>query len=465
MFEPHVYLHRRERLRSVIESGLVLLLGNDESPINSPGITYPFRQDSSFLYFLGLNISGLVALMDMEEGTETIYGDDPGVDEIVWTGSVPALAEACKRTGIADVMPSKDLFQDLKTAIRHGRKVHFLPPLRPENAIKLQRLTGVLPAFLREKASVELVRAIVDLRSVKEAREVGQIEAALETTRDMQIHAMQAARPGMRERDLLSGMQAIVVGRGLSFSFAPIVTVHAEVLHNRCYNNRMLAGQLLLNDSGADSPMHYASDITRTFPVGGRFTSIQKEMYAVVLAAQETAIRAVKPGAVFREIHLEASRALACGLVDIGLMRGDVEEIVSRGAHALFFPCGLGHMMGLDTHDMEDLGEDHVGYTKDIARDKLFGLRFLRLAKKLETGHVLTVEPGIYFIPELIDRWKSENRHNGTIDYDAVDKYRNFGGIRIEDDIVVETDGGRILGPPIPKTIPEIEAIMCADGT
>jgi len=459
MFAPHVYRQRREQLITAVGSGLVLLPGNEDSPINSPDIHYPFRQDSSFLYYFGINMPGLAAIIDTETGMETIYGDDPGPEAVIWTGATKDLEEIRQTAGIQRKAPVDTLFADAQEALSQKRTVHYLPPHRPENFLKLHHLLGIPLKHLRKHVSRKLLRAVIQQRSVKEPREIEQIEYALKTTRDLHVRVMQTARPGLRERDLLGAMQEMATRKGGCFSFTPIVTVHPQILHNHHQGNRLSAGQLLLNDSGMDSPLHYASDITRTFPVGGRFTPQQKEIYNLVLSMQETAIRLVKPGIRYRDIHLESARELARGLVDLGLMRGDPAEIVSRGAHALFFPHGLGHLMGLDTHDMEDLGEDYVGYEEDMQRATIFGLRSLRLARRLKPGFVLTVEPGIYFIPALIDRWKSENRYAGMIDYDAVEPYRHVRGIRIEDDILVEVKAGRVLGPPIPKIISEIEEI------
>jgi Xaa-Pro aminopeptidase len=300
---------------------------------------------------------------------------------------------------------------------------------------------------------------VVRQRSVKSVDEIAQIEAALNVSHEMQTAAMRMARPGVFEREVAGAMEGIAVARGVRFAFQPIFSIHGETLHNPYYGNRMKAGDIAVNDSGAESPLHYASDVTRTIPVGGRFSARQRDIYLVVLAAQEKALTAIRPGVEFREVHRLASAALLGGLKQLGLVKGDSAEAVEAGAHTLFFQCGVGHMMGLDVHDMQALGEDYVGYTDAIQRRPDFGWRSLRLAKAVEPGFVVTVEPGVYFIPELIDRWKAERKLEQYIDYEKVETYRHFGGVRIEDDVLVTDDGHRVLGPSIPKTIEAVEAL------
>jgi Xaa-Pro aminopeptidase len=457
MFSVDVYIERRKRLRSDLQTGVILFLGNEESPMNFADNQYPFRQDSSFLYFFGLDCPGLAAVIDIEQGSECIFGDDLTVDDIVWTGPQPTLRERCRQIGISETAGLDKLPYVLNMAVKQGRKIHFLPQYRAENILKIQKLLGVPPSEITKHVSERLIKAVVAQRSIKSEQEIEQIEAALDISYEMQTLAMKMTKPGVYERQVASAMEAVVLSRGSALSFPTIFSIHGETLHNHNYDNQMQAGDMAVNDSGAESLLHYASDITRTIPVSGKFSQKQKEIYTIILNAQEKAIEAVKPGVEFRDIHLLACRKLASGLKDLGLMKGDIEQAVHAGAHTLFFQCGLGHMLGLDVHDMESMGEEYVGYTDSIKRNPKFGFKSLRLAKALEPGFVVTVEPGIYFIPELIDRWKADQKNSQYINYELLEEYRDFGGIRIEDDILVTDTGHRVLGPKIPKAITEVE--------
>lgn len=462
MFLDTVYVQRRRRLSAALDSGLILFLGNDLSPMNYPGNPYPFRQDSSFLYFFGLDVPDLAAVIDVDEGTEWVYGDDPSVEDIVWTGPQAPLRERCRRCGVAQSAPGDGLQSALRTAVDQGRTVHFLPPYRPENVLKISRWMDIEPEAIHTRVSEPLIRSVVAQRSVKTAEEIAQIEAALDISYQMQTTAMKMARPGVFEREVAGAMEGIAVSHGVGFAFQPIFSIHGETLHNPYYGNRMQAGDIAVNDSGAESPLRYASDITRTVPVGGKFSQKQREIYSIVLDSQEQAIAAVRPGVEFRDVHRLASTVLMAGLKQLGLVKGDPAEAVQAGAHTLFFQCGVGHMMGLDVHDMEPLGEDYVGYTDTIRRNPAFGWSSLRLGKAVEPGYVVTVEPGIYFIGELIDRWKAQRKNEQFIDYDKVETYRDFGGVRIEDDVLVTEEGYRVLGRAIPKTIEEVETMASA---
>ncbi len=459
MFSADVYIERRKRLRTDVQAGLILFLGNEESPMNYADNQYPFRQDSSFLYFFGLDCPGLAAVIDVEKGTECMFGDDLTVDDIVWTGPQPTLKEKCRKTGISETAGLDKLPDVLNKAAKQGREIHFLPQYRPENVLEIQQLLKIPPSAVPPHVSEPLIKAVIAQRSIKSEQEIAQIEAALDISYEMQTLAMKMSKPGVYERQVASAMQAVVLSHGSALSFPTIFSIHGETLHNHHYGNKMQAGDMAVNDSGAESSLHYASDITRTVPVGGKFSQRQKEIYSIILNAQEKAIEAVKPGVEFRDIHLLACRALTSGLKDLGLMKGDIEQAVRAGAHTLFFQCGLGHMLGLDVHDMEGLGEEYVGYTDLIKRNPEFGFKSLRLAKALEPGFVITVEPGIYFIPELIDRWKATQKNSQYINYELVEKYRDFGGIRIEDDVLVTEDDHRVLGRKIPKAISEVEDI------
>jgi Xaa-Pro aminopeptidase len=459
VFAAETYTQRRERLRTQVGSGVILFLGNELSPMNYADNAYPFRQDSSFLYFFGLDEPGLAALIDVDEGTEYLLGDDPTVEEVIWTGPQTPLCEKARQVGVAQTGPSDHLASVLKKACGQGRTIHFLPPYRADHILKIARLLNLPPEAVGGHASEELIRAVVAQRSVKTAEEIEQIEIALDISCQMQTTAMKIARPDVLEREIAGVMEGIAVSHGVRFAFAPIFSIHGETLHNPFHDNVLKAGDIAVNDSGAESPLRYASDITRTIPIGGRFSQKQREVYAIVFDAQEKAIAAIEPGMEFREIHRLAAVILVAGLKDLGLVRGDPAEAVEAGVHTLFFQCGLGHMMGLDVHDMENLGEDYVGYTDAIRKNPAFGWSSLRLAKAVEPGHVVTVEPGIYFIPALIDRWKAERKHKAFVNYDNVETYRDFGGIRLEDDCLVTDTGCRVLGKPIPKTIADVEAL------
>jgi len=469
MFPAETYIERRKHLKQLvtaesavagqIQSGIILFLGNDESPMNYPDNPYPFRQDSSFLYYFGLDAPHLAGLIDIDENREYIFGDDLTVDDIIWSGSGPTLQTKCRQVGIINANPFAQLHTILSKAVRQDRKIHLLPPYRHETTLRIADLLGIHPSAVQNYVLVDLVKAVVAQRSIKEKDEVAQIETALDITGEMQILAMKAPKVGRYEREIVGAMEGLALAGGTRPAFPTIFTIHGQTLHNHNYGNQMKAGDIAINDSGAQSPLHYASDITRTIPVSGKFSHKQKEIYKVVLDAQEKAIEMIKPGVEFRDIHRHACIALIEELKNLNLVKGDAQEAVQSGAHTLFFPCGLGHMLGLDVHDMEALGEDYVGYTDTIKRNPEFGWRSLRLAKAVEPGYVVTVEPGIYFIPELIDRWKTEQKCADYINYDVVEKYRNFGGIRIEDDVLVTNNGHRVLGKKIPKSIEEVEAL------
>jgi Xaa-Pro aminopeptidase len=462
MFDATTYVERRKRLSHDIGSGLILFTGNAEAPMNYLDNQYPFRQDSSFLYFWGLDTPGLAAIIDVDESRDTVYGDDFTVDEIVWRGPQKTVAERAAAAGVANTAPRSALQATLDQALGQGRRVHFLPQYRGENAILLEELLGIRAASVNQHASVALIKAIVAQRSIKSAAEIRQIEIALETTREMHVLAMRRARPGVYEREIAGAMEGLVVSKDVRLAFPIIFSIHGETLHNHSHGNRMEAGQMAVNDSGAESPLHYASDITRTIPIGGKFVGAQRDLYLAVRRAQVRAMDAIKPGVKHKDVHLLACRSLAEDLKALGCMRGDLDAAVQAGAHALFFQCGLGHMMGFDVHDMEGIGEQYVGYDETVERSQQFGLRSLRLGRRLQPGFVVTTEPGVYLIPELIDMWKAENRFSEFINYEVVEKFRRFGGIRIEDNVLVTETGRRVLGPPIPVEIDEVERLASA---
>lgn len=457
MFDKKTYIQRRENLKKQIGSGVILFLGNQESPMNYPANTFNFRQDSSFLYFFGLDFPGLAAVIDVNNNEETIFGYDFTVDDIVWMGPQEKLINKAKKVGVAHAEPTEKLNDKIKGALQQGRRVHFLPQYRPDNVIKIERLTGTHNSLVNDYASKDLIKAVVAQREIKSDEEVKQIELALGISYEMYVTAMKLSKPGMYEHEVSGAVEGLLMAKGSYISFPVIFTIRGEVLHGHSHANLMKEGDLLVLDSGAESPLHYASDITRTFPVSGKFTSLQRDIYTIVLDANQKAIAMMKPGVLFRDVHLHAARVIAEGMKQLGFMKGNVDDAVKEGAHALFFPHGLGHQLGLDVHDMESLGENYVGYSDEIKRSKQFGLAYLRFAKTLQPGHVLTVEPGIYFMPELIALWKKDKKHTEFINYDQVEKTIGLGGIRIEDDVLVTKIGHRILGKAIPKTVEDVE--------
>ncbi len=463
MFDAEIYIERRKRLREQIESGLLFFLGNEESPMNYPANTYHFRQDSSFLYFFGLDSPSLAAVVDVDEGREVIFGNDVSMEDIIWMGDLPTMRERAALVGIADTAPLAQLEEAIKEALQKGKAVHYLPPYRPESVLNIAQVLGIDQNSVKSQASKELIKAVVAQRSVKIPQEIEQMEMAHEVTYDMYITAMKMAKHGIYEREIVGQMEGLALASGCHMAFPTILTINGQILHNHYHGNQLEEGRLMVIDAGAESPMNYASDITRTVPVGGKFTLQQKDVYTIVLEAQQTAIQNIKPGVMFKDIHLKAASIIASGLNELGLMKGDVDEAVQTGAHALFFPHGIGHMIGLDVHDMEDLGENYVGYDDTVQRSEQFGLAYLRLAKKLKPGHVLTVEPGIYFIPALIEQWATEKKFASFIDYEKLKEYKDFGGIRIEDDVLVTEEGHQVLGKFIPKTVEEVEKITASE--
>ncbi len=458
MFEATTYTARRNRLKQQLGAGVVLFLGNDESPMNYTDNTYPFTQDSSFLYFWGLNAPGLAAVIDIDEDRDILFGNDPDVADIIWTGPLPLLSDRASAVGVSTIRPADALAGEVAKAIGQGRKIHFLPQYRADNQIKLEALLGVRAASVNQYVSTPLIKAVIAQRSVKTDEEVAEIEEALAVSYEMHTLGMREAKPGRYERDVAGAVEGVAISGGGRLAFPVILSKRGEVMHNHSYGNLLAEGDLVVNDSGACARSHYASDITRTIPVSGTFSERQRAIYQAVLDAQMAAIEACAPGVSFKDIHLLAARSMTSDLKDLGLMKGDVDEAVAAGAHAIFFPHGLGHMMGLDVHDCEGLGEDLVGYDETVQRSSQFGLCYLRLGKALQPGYVLTVEPGCYFIGPLIDQWKAEGKFADFINYDAFDAYRGFGGVRIEDDVLVTPGGYRVLGRPIPKTVEDVEA-------
>jgi Xaa-Pro dipeptidase len=453
---PEIYRQRRNEIRAKAGDGVILWMGHDLQPRNYADNTYPFRQNSNFLYYTGLSEPGLAMLSFADSEHDILFSKPVNMDDVIWRGSGASREEMAHEAGIDAMRDIGQLEETLSKAIANGTKIQYLPPFQASLLFVFARLLGIEPDKVNARASSFLMEAVAEQRSIKTDVEIAEIEDALSITDRMHRVAMAAARPGIREYEIAGAIQAIALSSNRQQAYNPIVTVHGEVLHQDSHDGILEDGMLLLNDSGAESPRYYASDITRTCPVSGRFTSVQAEVYQIVLRMQLDAIAMIKPGISYREVHLGACRIMVDGLQSMDLMKGNSSNAIDAGAHALFFPHGIGHMLGLDVHDMEDLG-DIVGYKKKESRSSQFGLNYLRLSRPLKAGFVFTVEPGIYFIPALIDRWQREGLHKEFLNYDRINEFREFGGIRIEDDVLVGSTGTRILGPEIPKTIPEVE--------
>ncbi len=450
LFPTQTYLDRRAILKKTLGKGKILLLGNEESSVNFKDNWYPFRQDSTFLYYFGLPIAGLTAIIDIDQDETILFGDELTIDDIIWTGPLPSLQSMAEKVGLSKVLP-KDKLEDYLSP-----DTHYLPPYRPEHHLKLQ-------SWFQGKAdqqSLELIHAIAKQRTIKSPEEIEQLDIAADLSYQIHKAVMEACQPGMYEYELVAIAQKVTMEQNAKLSFTPILTKDGQTLHNHYYGNRLEEGQMVLFDGGVESPLQYCGDITRTFPVGKAFTSTQKELYQIVLNALKAAEQFVKPGVFFKDVHLLASKKLVEGLTDYGIMKGDPEEAVAAGAHTMFFQCGLGHLLGLDVHDMENLGEPNIGYTEQLKKSTEFGLKSLRLGKQVEEGYALTIEPGIYIIPALIDKFKSEGKFEAFINYNELEKHRHFGGIRIEDDYVITADGARRLGRnPLAREVEEVEGV------
>lgn len=461
MFDSSVYKQRRQALREKVGHGLILILGNNEAPANYPDNTYKFRQDSSFLYFFGHSHPGYAGVMDIEAGEDYFFGNDVTMDDIIWMGPQPSVKDLAAQVGVEKSFPFDKLKEFIGKAISQRRPIHFLPPYRYDNMLLLEDLTGIRASMTKQHVSVELIKAVVALRSVKEACEIAEIDKACNIGYEMHTAAMRLCKPGVSEQYIAGILDGIASSYGNMVSFATILTQNGQTLHNHDHSHLLEAGRLMLTDAGAESVTNYCSDHTRTIPVGGKFTSRQRDVYSIVLDCHDKALELAHPGVTYKSVHLEVCKVLAQGLKDLGLMKGDVNEAVAAGAHALFMPHGLGHMMGIDVHDMEDLGQCYVGYDDEIRPSDQFGLASLRMGRRLQEGFVITDEPGCYFIPALIDKWKAENMHKDFLNYEAIEKFKDFGGIRLEDDILIIPGGSRFTGEKhIPITISEVEQIM-----
>ncbi len=461
LFSKETYVARREALRKQVGSGLILLFGNNDSPNNYPSNVYKFRQDSSFLYFFGQHRDGLVGVIDADTGAETLVGNDIDIEDIVWYGSVTSVAEMAEECGVAVSAPMTQLERMVEQAVEAGRKVHFLPPYRHDTKIQIMDLLGVHPSQQREAASLPLIQAVIKLRTVKTAEEIEELERAAEIGYKMHTMAMRLARPGVTEQYIGGVLDGIASSYGAQVSFPSIVTMHGEILHGYPSPRKLEAGRLLLVDAGAETNENYCSDNTRTTPISGKYTQRQKEIYDIVADCHDLALTEARPGVRWWDVHMAVCTLMTNRLKELGLMKGDTEEAVKAGAHALFLPHGLGHMMGMDVHDMEGLGQTYVGFDEETRPSTQFGTNALRFGRRLDVGHVVTDEPGIYFIPDLIDDWQKNGTNAEFLNFDKINEYRDFGGIRIEDDVLITPDGCRFLGKKrIPYHTADVEQFV-----
>ena len=459
MFKSEVYTKRREELHKKIKSGIALFISNIEAPLNYPANTYHFRQDSDFLYLFGIDLPGFTGVMDFDSGKDRLFGNDYEMDDIIWMGPQPTIKELAMKCGITDTAPTTKLEEIIKDALSKKRKIHFLPPYRSETKMMLGSLLKENPCQMITLASVDLIKAVISMRSIKEKVEIDEIEKAVDIAYEMHVTAMKMCKQGVREQDIFGTLEGIALAKGGGTSFPIILSVDGQTLHNHAHGNILRKGRMMVTDAGAETNLHYASDITRTTPVGGKFSPKQKDIYEIVLKANTEAIKATRPGISNRDLHFMACKIITTEMKSLGLIKGDVDEAVAAGAHALFMPHGLGHMMGLDVHDMEALGENFIGYNDEVKRSDQFGTAFLRFALPYKPGHVFTIEPGCYFIPELIEKWKSEGKFKDFINYSKIEGYMSIGGIRIEDDVLITENGHKVLGKPIPKTVKEVESV------
>ena len=464
MFSKETYVSRRAELKKLVKSGIIILFGNNDSPANYPNNAYsPFRQDSSFLYYFGQKRDGLVGIIDIDNDMETLIGDDISVEDIVWYGSVDSVHDMAQQVGVANTAPMKTLKTICNDALRQKRKIHFLPPYRFDIKLLVFDLLGIHPNQQKESASMDLIKAVVKMRSAKEPQEIEELERAAVIGYKMHTTAMRMCKPGAIEQNIAGYLKGIAHGYGAMESFATILSQHGEIMHGAPSMNPLEDGRLLLVDAGAETINNYCSDNTRTMPVNGKFTQRQLEIYSIVEECHDYALKAARPGVKYWDVHFGVCRLMTDRLKELGLMKGDTDEAVAAGAHAMFLCHGLGHMMGMDVHDMENFDQINVGFDEETKPNlEQFGTNCLRMGRRLEEGFVVTDEPGIYFIPALIDDWRSKGLHKDFINYDMLETYKDFGGIRIEDDLLITKDGCRFLGkdriPYHPKDVEEFMA-------
>lgn len=461
LFDSNTYSLRRRILSEKVGSGLIILFGNNNAPCNYPSNGYTFRQDSSFLYYFGQERDSLAGVIDIDAGQEWLLGDDIDIEDIIWTGFVPSVADLAAQSGVALSAPMSKLADMVADARKTGRQIHFLPPYRHDTMITVADLMGIHPLQTKAAASLALIKAVVDMRSVKSYAEIEEIERAMAIGYRMHTGAMKACKPGVTEKSIGGLMEGIAMTYGAKVSFNSIVSMHGEIFHGDPSLKPLEPGRLLLVDAGAETVNNYCSDNTRTMPISGKFTSKQRDIYSIVEACHDLTIEKARPGLKWMDMHLDVCRLMTDRLKDLGLMKGNTDDAVAAGAHAMFLQHGLGHMMGMDVHDMEGLGQIYVGFDDEVRPSEQFGTNCLRCGRRLQPGFVMTDEPGIYFIPALMDKWKAEHMHTDFLNYDRIEQYRDFGGIRIEDDILVTDDGCRVLGKDIiPYHPDDVEAFM-----
>ena len=464
LFCQQTYINRRETLRKRIGSGLILLMGNNDSPMNYPSNVYKFRQDSCFLYYFGQHREGLVGVIDADEGKEYLIGNDIDIEDIVWFGQVDSVADLAAQCGVAHSAPMSQLAQLVEKAKGQGRKIHFLPPYRHDIQIQLMDLLGIHPSQQRQQASVELIKAVVDQRAVKTEEEIAEIEKACAIGYEMHTTAMQLCQPGVTEQYIAGVISGIASSKGCITSFPSILSMHGEIMHGYPSPRPLEAGRLMLCDAGAETNENYCSDNTRTTPISGTFTQRQRDIYNIVVECHDYALSIAAPGVKWWDVHFGVARLMTERLKELGLMKGNTDEAVRNGAHAMFMPHGLGHMMGMDVHDMEGLGQTYVGFDEEVQPNlEQFGTNFLRCGRRLQEGWVMTDEPGIYFIPALIDEWRAKGINKDFLNFDLLETYKDFGGIRLEDDILITKEGCRFLGDKlIPYHTKDVEEFLAS---
>lgn len=461
LFSKSTYVERRNELKKLVGSGLIVLFGNNDSPANYPSNTYKFRQDSSFLYYFGLHRNGLVGVIDVDNDREYLVGDEIDIEDIVWYGSVTSVAEMAEMTGVARTAAMRELPAIVESAKAQGEEVHFLPPYRFDNQIQIMDLLGIHPSQQKAAASLKLIAAVVKMRTTKTEEEIAELERAAEIGYEMHTTAMRLCRPGITEQYIGGMVDGIANAYGCMVSFQTIATQHGEVMHGNPSPAKLEAGRLMLVDAGAETNENYCSDNTRTTPVSGVFTQKQKDIYNIVVECHDHVLEVAKPGVKWWDVHFAVCRIITERLQQLGLMKGDVEESLKAGAHAMFLPHGLGHSMGMDVHDMEGLGQVYVGFDNEVRPSTQFGTNALRFGRRLQKGFVVTDEPGIYFIPALIDDWKKTGTNAQFLNFDKIDEYRDFGGIRIEDDVLITDEGCRFIGSKrIPYHVEDVEEFM-----
>ena len=468
MFSKEVYARRRQTLVAKMadsaaegKRGIALFIGNTEAPAQYKDNCYKFRQDSTWLYFFGIDQPLYAAIIDLDNGNETIFANDVEIGDIIWMGPQPSVASIAASVGVEKSAPYTDLNAAVAKVLAEGRPVHFVKPSRYYNTMKIASLLGCGTDEVAGRFSLALTKAIISMRLVKEDCEIEAIDDACNLGYEMHTVARNSIVPGIIEQEIVGKMDGVTLSKGWGVSFPTILTQHGETLHNHLHDKIIEPGKLMVIDAGAESNVHYASDFTRTYPTSGKFTAKQREIYQIVCDCNEFAFSMTRPGISYREVHLKTMHLMLEELRALDIVRGDVQDMVEAGIAGLFMPHGLGHNMGLDVHDMEDYGENYVGYDDDQRRSPQLGLGSLRMARKLVPGNVITDEPGIYFIPALIEKWKSEKTDQGFVNYSKLESYYDFGGIRLEDDVLVTADGARRLGKErLPISPDDVEAAM-----